>query len=63
MANWKKVLKDFNKEVASNTEEGKVKERDLQCGLAERILEEHWRKHDRKWQTEYAKEIMKEKGC
>jgi len=41
MANWKKVLKDFNKEVASNTEEGKVKERDLQCGLAERILEEH----------------------
>ena len=61
MANWEKVLKDFNKEVSANTEDGKVKEHDLYSGLADRIVEQHWKKQDEKWQVEYAKEIMKEK--
>ena len=61
MANWEKVLKDFNKEVSANTEYGKVKEHDLYCGLADRIVEQHWKAQDEKWQVEYAKEIMKEK--
>lgn len=61
MANWKSVLNNFNKEVAANTEEGKIRERDLKKGLADRIVEKYWDKQDRKWKVEYAKEIMKNK--
>lgn len=30
-------------------------------GLADRIVEEHWKSQDKKWQVEYAREIMKNK--
>lgn len=62
MANYKKVLREFEKEKSNNITEGKVKEHDLINGqLADRIIEDNWDKSDTRWKKEYAQEIMTRK--
>ena len=62
MADYKKVLNEFEKEKSNNIKDGKVKEHDLENGqLADRIIDEHWDKSDSRWKQEYAKEIMNQK--
>ena len=62
MSNYKTALKKLEEEKKSNIKNDCVKEQDLYCGLADKIIENHWRKEDKKWKVEYAKEIMK-KEC
>ncbi|MGN1032574.1 MAG: hypothetical protein ACI4PU_03870 [Intestinibacter sp.] len=62
MANYKEALKKLEEEKKTNIEEGKIREHDLKSGLADRIVEKHWDKQDKKWKVEYAKEILKEKN-
>lgn len=60
MTDYKKVLREFEKEKDNNITEGKVKEHDLLNGqLADRIIQEQWDKSDARWKHEYAKEIMR----
>lgn len=60
MADYKKVLSEFEKEKSNNITEGKVKEHDLINGqLADRIIADHWDKSDTRWKQEYAKELIK----
>lgn len=61
MSNYKMVLKKLEEETKANTEEGKIKERDLKHGLADRIIEKYYDKQENKWKVEFAKEILKEK--
>jgi len=62
VANYKTALKKLEEEKKANTKNDCVREHDLYCGLADRIVKEHWDKEDKKWKVEYAKEIMK-KDC
>jgi hypothetical protein len=60
MADYKKVLQEFEQEKSNNIKNGKVKDYDLtNRQLADRIIEENWDKSDIKWKKEYAQEIIK----
>ena len=62
MSNYKTALKNLEEEKKSNIKNDCIREHDLYCGLADKIIENHWKKEDKKWKVEYAKEIMK-KEC
>lgn len=48
MSNYKAALNKLEEETKNNTEEGKIREHDLKSGLADRIIEKHWNKQDKK---------------
>ena len=62
MSNYKTALNKLEEENKANIKNSCVKEHDLYCGLADEIIENHWKKEDKKWKVEYAKEIIK-KEC
>ena len=61
MSNYKTALNKLEEEKKANTKNGCVRDKDLYCGLADKIIEDHWNKEDKKWKVEYAKEIIKKK--
>lgn len=61
MANYKKALKQLTELNNANTEEGKVRERDLKGQLSYIIVDKYFNKQDKKWTREFAKQILEEK--
>lgn len=61
MSNYKSALNKLEEEKKLNIKEGMIREQDLKNGLADRIVDKYFKKQDRKWKVEFAKEIIKEK--
>ena len=61
MSKWKTALNKLEEEKKSNIKEGKIRKCDLYRGLANRIIYDEFKKTDKKWEVEYAKNILEEK--